>query len=306
MDHAHMTEASSSSRRAFLAGVAGAGTALSVAGCSALGGGGPVSIMAAGSLQNAFTERLPDETDHEIQVETYGSARVARMVAEEQRDPDLVVLADTTLFGSLLSADWYGVFATNAMAVAANPDTASGRAVRDADRWYEPLVDGRARLGRSDPELDPLGYRTLFALELAADRYGEPGLADSVLDEDQIYSETQLMAQFETGSVDAAFVYENMAVERDYPFVDLPAAIDLSDPDRGDAYAETTYELPDGATVRGGPIEYGAWRRTDAAAATDVYETLVESAADYLEPHGFVVRPTYPIYEGDVPGTIQD
>ena len=299
-----MTGEASSSRRAFLAGLASAGTALSVAGCSALGGGSPVSIMAAGSLQNAFSKSLPDETDHEIQVEAYGSARVARMIAEAQRDPDLVALADTTLFESLLDADWYGVFATNAMAVAYNPDTAGGRAVRDADRWYEPLVDGRARLGRSDPELDPLGYRTLFALELAATHYDEPGLADSVLDEDQIYPETQLMAQFETGSVDAAFVYENMAVERDYPFVDLPAAIDLSDPDRVDAYSEQAYELPDGTTVRGGPIEYGARLRADSATATDVYETMVESAADYLEPHGFVVRSTYPIYEGDVPDAI--
>jgi len=301
-----MTNELNSSRRAFLAGLASAGTALSVAGCSALGGGSPVSIMAAGSLQNAFTESLPDETDHEIQVEAYGSARVARMIAEEQRDPDLVALADTTLFESLLSADWYGVFATNAMAVAYNPDTAGGRAVRDADRWYEPLLDGRARLGRSDPELDPLGYRTLFALELAADHYDESGLAEAVLSEDQIYPETQLMAQFETGSVDAAFVYENMVVERDYPFVDLPTAVDLSDPDRTDAYAETAYELPDGTTVRGGPIEYGARWRTDSAAATDVYETMVESAADYLEPHGFVVRSSYPIYEGDVPDAIGD
>ncbi|MFT4891508.1 MAG: molybdate/tungstate transport system substrate-binding protein [Halobacteriales archaeon] len=301
-----MTGEANASRRGFLAGLASAGTALSLAGCSALGGGSPVSIMAAGSLLNAFTESLPDETDHEIRVEAYGSARVARMIAEEQRDPDLVALADTTLFESLLDADWYGVFATNAMAVAYNPDTAGGQAVRDADRWYEPLLDGRARLGRSDPKLDPLGYRTLFALELAAAHYDEPGLADSILARKQIYPETQLMAQFETGSVDAAFVYENMAIERDYPFVDLPAAIDLSDPDREENYAETSYELPDGTTVRGGPIEYGARRRTNSAAATDVYETMVESAADYLEPHGFVVRSTYPIHEGDVPDAIED
>lgn len=301
-----MTGKPSCSRRAFLAGVASAGSATAVAGCSALGDASPVSVMAAGSLQNGFTTRLPDQTDHEIHVETYGSARVARMIAEEQRDPDVVALADTSLFESLLSADWYGVFATNAMAVAYNPDTAGGRVVRDADRWYESLLDDRVRLGRSDPELDPLGYRTLFTLELAAEHYGEPGLADAILDEDQLYPETQLVAQFETGSVDAAFVYENMAVERDYPFVELPAAIDLSDPDRADGYAAETYEFTDGTTVRGGPIEYGASRRTASTAATDVYETIVESASDYLDPHGFVVRSPYPIYEGNVPDTIRD
>ena len=262
--------------------------------------------MAAGSLLNAFTESLPEETSHEIEVEAYGSARVARMIAEGQRDPDVVALADTALFDSLLEADWYTVFTTNAMAVAYNPDTAGGRAVRDADRWFEPLLDGRARLGRSDPELDPLGYRTLFALELAADHYGREGLAGDVLARNQIYPETQLLAQFETGSVDAAFVYENMAVERDYPFLDLPADIDLSDPGRTDAYAEVSYELPDGTVVQGAPIEYGARRRTDSSAATDVFETMVESAADYLGPHGFVVRSDYPIHEGNVPDAIRD
>ncbi|MEF8757618.1 MAG: extracellular solute-binding protein [Halobacteriales archaeon] len=304
--HPHMSVEGSIDRRTFLAGLAASGGLASLGGCSALGGSNPVSILAAGSLQNAFTGALPAETDHDVEVEAYGSARVARMVAEEQRDPDVVALADTTLFGPLLDADWYGVFATNAMALAYNPDTSGGRAIQDADQWYEPLVAGRARLGRSDPELDPLGYRTLFTLDLAADHYGEPGLADAIIDDDQVYPETQVVAQFETGSIDAAFVYENMAVERDYPFVDLPAAIDLSDPDRTDAYAAATYDLPDGPAVRGGPIEYGATRRRDSAAATDVYETMVESAADYLEPHGFVVRSTYPIYEGDVPDAIRD
>jgi molybdate/tungstate transport system substrate-binding protein len=288
-------------RRALLAAAGGAATAL--AGCSA-GAASPVGLLAAGSLADALENGLRPAVDVDLRVETYGSAEAARLVAEGAKDPDLVSLADVALFEGPLHPDWLAEFATNALVVAYDPDSPGGRAVADAgpDGWYRPLLEGSVRFGRTDPDLDPLGYRTLFALELASDHYGtDADLRAAVPERDQLYPETQLLGGFETGAIEAAVVYRNMAVARGYEFLDLPAAVDLSDPSRASAYAEATYTLPGGRTVRGGPISYGSTvRRTEPRGA--VVETFRRHVTGpYLTEFGFTVPENYPVYRGDVP-----
>lgn len=290
---------SKGTRRAFLTTTAGLAT---MGGClGRSGSASTVSVLAAGSLQNALTSDFRSQTDAHVEVEAHGSARAARMVAEGQRDPDIVALADPVLFSSPLDAEWYATFANNAIVLAYNPQTPSGTQIQSAETWFAPLLREDVRLGRTDPDLDPLGYRTLFTLALAADHYDRPALADALLSRTQIYPETQLLAQFDSGSVDAAFVYQSMAVEREYPYVELPAAIDMSDSDHAASYASMSYSLPSGTVVRGAPIQYAATRRTQTEAATDSFDALVESSARYLESHGFTVTDAHPEYVGDVP-----
>jgi len=288
-----------------LAGAASAAAGLT--GCLGRGSGSsPVSILAAGSLQKALSEGFSEATDAEITVEAYGSRHAAQLVAEGQRDPDVLALADTALFDGPLSTPWYATFASNAVVVAYNPDSEAGQRVPAADRWYEPLASSSLRLGRTDPDVDPLGYRTLLLLALAEAYYDEPDLREQILAPDQVFPETQLLTQFETGSVDAAVVYRNMAVERGYPFVELPAELDLSDPALADRYSSATAELGDGTTVTGAPIAYGATCRTERDAARAVFETLVASTDDYLADYGFVRRDAHPSYYGNVPTGITD
>jgi len=292
-------------RRALLAGTAS--VSAGVAGC--LGGGrgsSPVSILAAGSLQKALSEGLSEAADAEVTVEAYGSRHAAQLVAEGQRDPDVLALADTALFNGPLATPWHATFASNALVLAYNPDSDAGQRVPAADRWYEPLADSSLQLGRTDPAVDPLGYRTLLLLDLAEEYYGKADLREQILGPDQVFPETQLLTQFETGSVDAAVVYRNMAVERDYPVVDLPAELDLSDPALAEQYASATVELDDGTAVTGAPIAYGATCRSERDAARSVFETLVASGDDYLADYGFVRRDAHPAYHGDVPTGIND
>ncbi|QLH83375.1 extracellular solute-binding protein [Halosimplex pelagicum] len=305
------------SRRSVLAalGSAGAGTALS--GCvgsvgSAVGADGrgasgaagdsdgrPVSVLAAGSLQLAFSEGLRAAVDRPVRVEAHGSVTAARLVAEGKRDPDIVALADTALFDRLVPADWHAEFATNALVVAYDGDGEVGRRVGSADRWFAPLLASDATLGRTDPDLDPLGYRTLFALDLAGEYYDRPGLRDALTDRRSVYPETSLLSRFETGDLDAAVVYRSMAEDRGYDYLDLPTEIDLGDPARADTYGAVSYDLPTGETVRGAPIAYGALARTDDESVAEAFETLVDGA--YLRDHGFAVPDEFPEYSGDVP-----
>lgn len=286
------------SRRGFLASAA-ASTGW-FAGCGSLVGrdDDPVTVLAANSLQAALDEGVRGAAAAPLTVETRGSAAISRLVRNGQRDPDVLALADTVLFTDPLDARWYASFATNDLVVA-YADTPGGRRVATADRWFEPLVDGDAQLGRMDPEVAPLGYRTRYALQLAADYYGRPGLADDVLAPDQLYPETSLVAALETGDIDAAILYRSMATQQGFDVVDLPAPINLGSPAYVDDYASVGYDLPDGPTVRGDVIEYGATLRHRRPATEMVFETLV--AGDYLAEFGFDRHRDYPSYTDNAP-----
>lgn len=290
------------SRRAFIGSVAGLGAAS--AGCIGAPETDPVEVLVAGSLANAVGRGLPDAVDVPVRVEAHGSAAAARMVAGGVASPDIVALADPILFESVLQPEWYVRFATNALTVTYNTATAGGRRVREAgsDRWWSALDAEGVRLGRTDPDRDPLGYRTLFGLELASRHYHDaPALRETLPEPEQIYPETQLLAQFETGSIDAAIAYRSMAVERGYDHIDLPPAVDLSDPAYASGYAETAYRLPDGTTVTGAPITYAATvRRSEPRAAVRrVFQTITQGSL--LAEHGFARPGTLPRGEGNVP-----
>ena len=263
-------------------------------------------ILAAGSLQHALATAFVDEVAAPVAVECHGSATLARLVAEGHRDPDIVTVADTALFASPLSPPWYATFAGNAVVLAYRSETTGGRRIADAgpDRWYEPLLDGGVRVGRTDPDQDPLGYRTLFTLELASSYYdAAPNLAERVPRREQVYPETTLVSQFETGAIDAAFTYRNMAVERGYDYVALPPEIDLSDPTHAERYATVSYTLPSGHEIDGSVVGYASTVRTERDAALDVFTTHITGA--YLDDVGFVRDATYPRYAGDVPGAVR-
>jgi len=304
------------SRRRFLGRVGAAGAGVSVAGLGSLSGcldgvagsgSATVAILSAGSLQHALEEGLKPAIDAPVRVEAHGSATVARMIDEGQRDPDIVTVADTALFEGVLSPPWYSVFTSNAVVLAYNPDTDGGERIAAAGtgRWYEPLVDGGVDLGRTDPDQDPLGYRALFTLELAGRYYDDaPALHRAVPERGQVYPETALISQFETGSIDAALAYRNMAVERGYDYVELPNEVDLSDPAHAaEWYATVSYELPSGQVVEGAPIGYASTIRKSSEAARSVF--AAHTTGDYLADAGFVLRDSYPRYVGEVPDAVR-
>ncbi|MDS0261292.1 extracellular solute-binding protein [Haloarcula sp. S1CR25-12] len=289
-------------RRALLAAVPTALCGLS--GCAGVLGGSPsVSLLVAGSLNNAVENGLRSAVDARLQPEAYGSAVVARLVADGRKDPDIVSLADVALFDALLSAEWVAEFATNALVVVYNPETAAGERLANGAPWYDVLLEDDTSLGRTDPDLDPLGYRTLFCLDLATDYYGtDLDLREAIPGPDQRYPETQLVSQFETGAIDAAVVYRNMATERGYDYVDLPAEIDLSDPTLTERYGATSYELPDGTVVSGDVISYGSTLRHESQRTREVFEAHI--TGEYLTEFGFTVPDDYPRYTGNVPESI--
>jgi molybdate/tungstate transport system substrate-binding protein len=231
------------------------------------------SVLVAGSLQRVAGE-IGDAS-----VEAHGSVACRRLLVDGLRDPDAVALADPRLFSGL--AERVTCFATNALVVAVAPDSAAA----DHDDWRTLLSDPSVSLGRTDPQRDPLGYRTVMALRLA------DGIdAEAVLDRSTVFPETGLLRTLEAGGIDAAVAYRNMAVEHDLPSLELPDRIDFSNPDFADAYAEASVELDD-RTVTGSPIRYAAHGRTERG--REWVRTLAE-ADGMLRESGFGVPADYP------------
>jgi molybdate/tungstate transport system substrate-binding protein len=279
---------------------------LSVPGAGRTGDTDPVSILAAGSLQRALSDGLAAATPVPVRVEAHGSATVARLIAEDKRQPDIVSVADPALFTSVLHPSWYTEFASNALVIAYDATTADGQRVESAgrDSWYQPVLDGTVDLGRTDPDRDPLGYRTLFMLELATRYYADaPELREQLPDNSQVYPETSLLSRFEVGALDAAVVYRNMAVERGYDYIELPDQIDLSNPQYvSDWYATVSYTLPENVTIQGDLIGYVSTIRRSQQPVVDVFSAQV--TGEYLRDHGFLVPDRLPRSNGDVPDTV--
>ncbi|AQL43893.1 hypothetical protein BV210_14790 [Halorientalis sp. IM1011] len=240
------------------------------------------SALVAGSLLSVASG-VPGAS-----VEAHGSVAARQLVRDGLRDPDAVALADPRLFEGI--ATEVTAFATNALVVAYNPDSAHEAAIRSD--WARAVQRSAVAVGRTDPAVDPLGYRTVMALRLAADE--ESLDADRALAESRILPETDLANVLERGDLDAAFVYRSMAVERDLPYVSLPDRIDFSAPAAADSYARASYDLGD-RTVRGTPIRYAATALTDAG--RDWVERLT-GGRERLREAGFGVPESYPAPSG--------
>ncbi|WP_458187567.1 extracellular solute-binding protein [Haladaptatus sp. NG-WS-4] len=259
-------------RRRFLRYAGGSLAVGGVAATVSFAGNDGTSVLVAGSLQ-----RLASDVG-DASVEAHGSVAARRLVVSGARDPDAVAFADPTLVAGL--APQATLFATNALVLVYDPESPHARALqRD---WRGALRRDRIVVGRTDPDRDPLGYRTVMALELAGER--------DLLDTMRIVPETGLLRSLEGGAFDAAFAYRNMAVEHDLPFVDLPDELDFSNPALADRYGSVSVELPE-RTVRGAPIRYAATAMTDDGGSW--VESLV-SGRKRLRHAGFSVPREYP------------
>lgn len=237
-------------------------------------GTGTVNVLYAGSLTLLMERHLGPAygaaTGFSFQGEGKGSVAIANLIKDRTRTPDVFVSADPGVNQLLQGAaggdyvTWWAAFASTEMVVAwSSHSKFAGRlqaAARSGSGWEKVLEQPGFKLGRTDPELDPKGYRTLMTLQLDGVRLGEPSLGTRILgpaaNPAQIFPEEQLVARLQSGELDAGFFYRIEAVEASLPYLRLPAAINLGDPTLAGAYAKATYTTSKGSVVTGSPAEY--------------------------------------------------
>lgn len=300
--------ASASSRRAVLAATGGlTAGAIGTAGC--LGSADGVRVLAAGSLvtplEDGIGPAFESETGSRYEGEYYGTNALLRLVEDGTKQPDVVIGADVALLRERLypdHADWDAAFAANEVVIAYAPETDLGSRLAAGEPWYEVL--GSVPAARTDPALDPLGYRTVQLFQLAESHYGVDGLAAALREHVRVAArEAHLLAGVERGRYEAAVCYENMAAGRDLPSVDLPAALDFSDPARADRYARASYDPADGPPIPGRPVAYAATVPTaaDHSAAGRRFVTFLCERPDLLREWGLSVPSRLPAGHGAVP-----
>ncbi|MFC1860240.1 tungstate ABC transporter substrate-binding protein WtpA [Chloroflexota bacterium] len=232
---------------------------------------GTLPIFHAGSLTIPFAQ-ISEEfnklyPDVEILLESAGSATTIRKVTELRKECGVVGSADYLLIPELMFpdyADWYIIFASNQMCLAYTDKSQFADEI-NRDNWYEILQRDGVTYGRSDPDQDPCGYRTLMVWQLAESHYSISGLYDKLYGAEGDLTrpkEVGLIALQESGDLDYAFNYSSVAEQHNLKYVKLPPEINLSDVDFEDFYAQAKVEIAgsepgDKVTMIGKPIVYG-------------------------------------------------
>jgi molybdate/tungstate transport system substrate-binding protein len=142
-------------------------------------------------------------------------------------------------------ADWNIKFAGNEMVIASRDDSPRAEQIT-VDNWYKVLLQKDIAFGRSDPNMDPCGYRTILLLKLAERFYCQPGLVADFLPKDVRYirpKEVDLLALLEAGAIDYIFIYRSVAEQHKLRILRLPDQINLSKSEFASVYETASVRL---------------------------------------------------------------
>jgi molybdate/tungstate transport system substrate-binding protein len=233
-------------------------------------------IFHAGSLSGPFADLETEfESEHNhiiVQRESAGSVDSIRKITDLGRGGDVLASADYSLIESMMInndpqfASWYIQFAVNRLVIAYT-DHSTAKNEITAENWPTIFQRNDVNFGFSNPNADPCGYRSLMMLQLAEKYYDIPNLFEELIQSHSSISVTQdghdftikapenldpdssimirpkevdLMAQLETGELDYLIIYRSVAYQHRYSgvdFVNLPDAIDLSNPNLASDYS---------------------------------------------------------------------
>ncbi|MHC4715172.1 MAG: extracellular solute-binding protein [Planctomycetota bacterium] len=232
---------------------------------------GDLIIFHAGSLSVPFREIAAafskEHPEVNVMREAAGSRTTARKVSDLGKPCDVLSSADYTVIENLLIPDhagWCIKFATNEMVIVCAEGARRGEEIT-TQNWYEILAEEDVALGRSDPDMDPCGYRAVLCMKLAERHYGATGLADRLLTKDLSYvrpKETDLLALLEVNQVDYIFLYRSVAQQHGLKYLVLPDEVNLKNPALADLYGQVSVEISGKQprsfiTKQGGPMIYG-------------------------------------------------
>jgi molybdate/tungstate transport system substrate-binding protein len=229
-----------------------------------------LTVFNAGSLARPMRAALDAFAEREgvtIAQESAGSLESARKLTELGKIPDLIALADADVFPQYLVPRFVGsytLFARNRMVVAFT-DRSRHAAEMRTETWAEILSRPDVEVGRSDPDLDPNGYRTLMVWQLAERTRSAPGLAARLEARSGARNvrpkEADLVGLLEAGEFDYIWSYESMAKAIGFRYVLLGDSVDLSVPALADFYRTASVsvrgaEAGSRVTFTGAPIVY--------------------------------------------------
>jgi len=213
---------------------------------------GSLPVFIAGSLTVPFKAVAKEYNEQypkvEVLIEGAGSATTIRKVTELKRECGVIGSADYKIVPKLMFpdyADWYIIFASNQMVLCYTDKSKFADQV-NADNWYELLQKDGVTYGRSDPDQDPCGYRTLMVWQLAEKHYGVDGLSGKLFGargDTMRAKSVDLIALLQSGDLDYAFEYDSVAKQHGLKYVQLPEQINLSSTKHEQFYAQAKVSI---------------------------------------------------------------
>ncbi len=208
-------------------------------------------IIHAGSLtlpihhiSRAFEKEFPEVS---ILSEAWGSKAGARRVIDMENPADVFLSADYMVIENMLipgHASWYLPFATNEMAIVFTDESKFANDI-NTDNWMDILLRNDVKYGRSNPDHDPCGVRSVFTVKLAEKKHDREGFAQTILNKDKENirpKETDLIALLELGQLDYIFLYRSVAVQHGLRHLELPDSLSMGSFALNDWYKEVKTE----------------------------------------------------------------
>ena len=232
---------------------------------------GDLIIFHAGSLSVPFHEIADSfETIHpqvNVKLEAAGSVDCARKITDLKREADIMASADHKVINELLipeHTDWLIKFAANEMAIVYDKNSKYASKI-DVNNWPEIFLKEDVYYGRSDPDSDPCGYRSVLTAKLAENYYDKENFAGKILNKDKNFirpKETDLLNLLETNSLDYIFLYRSVAEQHGLEYLLLPDSINLGNPELSGHYAKADVKIAgkkpgEKINIQGEPMVYG-------------------------------------------------
>jgi molybdate/tungstate transport system substrate-binding protein len=236
--------------------------------------GGTVNVYYAGSLvnlnENLVGPAFASATGFTYQGKSAGSAAIANQIKGKIATPDVVEFADPAVNKSLMGSangnyvSWYFTYATSKLVVGFDPKSKFAKEFRAVQQgktpFYQALEQKGIRLGRTDPNLDPKGYRAIWMANLTQKEYHLKGFETKIFgateNTSQVFPEETLVARILTGQVDAGIFYLSEVKDLGIPYINLPAQVNLGSTKYTKLYATQHFTTAAGQTVTGSPIQY--------------------------------------------------
>jgi len=239
---------------------------------------GELVIFHAGSLSVPF-QQIADSfqsqyQEVDVKLEAAGSVDCARKITDLNKKADIMASADYKVIEELLIPDytrWLIKFAANEMALVYDADSKYADKI-NKDNWTDILLREDVYYGRSDPDSDPCGYRTVLTAKLAESYYNKIGFAEKLLKKDKNFmrpKETDLLALLESNTLDYIFLYRSVANQHNLESLLLPDSVNLGNPSLSGHYANVGVDIAgkkpgEKITIKGEPMVYGVTMLKDA------------------------------------------
>jgi molybdate/tungstate transport system substrate-binding protein len=239
----------------------------------------PLQVAYAGSMASMMDAgvkpAVAKSLNAEMQGRAQGSTGLANLIVAGSIRPDVYISVTPGPMRTVLKAGKANhaiPIARTEMVIAYSPKSQFASDLGKsgepgAKPWWQILEAPGVRFGRTDPNTDPQGLNIIFTMQLAADYYHQPDLADKILgpqiNPQQIFQEPDVMARLQAGQLDASSAYKTQPGALGLPFLSLPKEINLGDASMEDTYKKVTVSL-NGKTLHPAPLVFYAAVLKDA------------------------------------------